>query len=46
MKIKDIKKKWDDYFKCQYQCEWIGLEDDTKWSKDAKKFKVNLEIRV
>ena len=29
------KEKWDDYFKCQYQCEWIGLEDDTKWSKDT-----------
>ena len=33
---KRYKEKWDDYFKCQYQCEWIGLEDDTKWSKDTK----------
>lgn len=35
-KDKRYKEKWDDYFKCQYQCEWIGLEDDTKWSKDTK----------
>lgn len=33
---KRYKEKWDDYFKYQYQCEWIGLEDDTKWSKDTK----------
>lgn len=26
----------EELFKCQYQCEWIGLEDDTKWSKDTK----------
>lgn len=32
---KRYKEKWDDYFKCQYQCEWIGLEDNTKWSKDT-----------
>lgn len=33
---KRYKEKWDNYFKWQYQCEWIGLEDDTKWSKDTK----------
>ena len=33
---KRYKEKQEDYFKCQYQCEWIGLEDDTKWSKDTK----------
>ena len=27
----------NELFKCQYQCEWIGLEkDDTKWNKDYK----------
>lgn len=34
---KRYKEKWDNYFKCQYQCEWIGLEEDnTKWNKDYK----------
>jgi len=34
---KRYKEKWDDYFKCKYQCEWIRLEeDDTKWNKDYK----------
>lgn len=34
---KRYKEKWDDYFKCKYQYEWIGLEeDDTKWNKDYK----------
>lgn len=34
-KNKKYKEKWDDYFKCHYQCEWIE-EDNTKWNKDYK----------
>lgn len=35
--LQKYENKDNDYFKCKYQCEWIGLEeDDTKWNKDYK----------